>query len=79
MSEPLAAFGGFHHEEFREHDYLLGRRNCQRLLARHFNLPDTNPLFDSWRDDPTLSKSFVVNETVQDEGGRWVTRLSNGV
>ena len=26
-------FGGFLDRSFREHDYQLGRRNCQRLLS----------------------------------------------
>jgi hypothetical protein len=42
--EPLAgallgAFGGFISQLFREHDYQLGRRNCQRFLTRYFGLP----------------------------------------
>lgn len=44
----LAGFLGFFHESFRVHDYLLGRRNCQRFLARHFTLPVGNPLFANW-------------------------------
>ncbi|MFN0044110.1 MAG: patatin-like phospholipase family protein [Alphaproteobacteria bacterium] len=44
----LAGFLGFFHERFRAHDYLLGRRNCQRFLAHHFTLPKTNPLFAAW-------------------------------
>ncbi len=40
----LQAFGAFLHEELRKHDYMLGRRNCQRFLAEHFDLPETNPL-----------------------------------
>jgi hypothetical protein len=46
----LGGFLGFFHESFRAHDYLLGRRNCQRFLARHFTLPRANPLFAAWRD-----------------------------
>lgn len=47
--EPLAgaalnAFGGFVSQVFREHDYQLGRRNCQRFLTNHFGLPWTNDL-----------------------------------
>ncbi|MEQ9138629.1 MAG: patatin-like phospholipase family protein [Thalassobaculum sp.] len=44
----LGGFLGFFHRAFREHDYLLGRRNCQRFLARHFALPADNPLFAEW-------------------------------
>ncbi|MFH6782730.1 MULTISPECIES: patatin-like phospholipase family protein [Methylobacterium] len=35
----LGGFGGFLHEEFRAHDFQLGRRNCQRFLETTFGLP----------------------------------------
>lgn len=38
----LGAFGGFFERSFRAHDFLLGRRNCQGFLQRHFALPATN-------------------------------------
>ncbi|WP_270937535.1 patatin-like phospholipase family protein [Falsiroseomonas oryzae] len=41
----LGAFLGFFHQAFREHDFQLGRRNCQRFLRLHLALPTTNPLF----------------------------------
>jgi len=44
----LGGFLGFFHQEFRVHDYLLGRRNCQHFLRQHFSLPEANKLFDSW-------------------------------
>lgn len=44
----LGAFGGFLCEAYREHDFRLGRRNCQRFLKEHFNLPENNPLFAGW-------------------------------
>lgn len=47
-SATLGGFGGFLSEDFRKHDFQLGRRNCQRFFARHFTLPETNPLFDGW-------------------------------
>ncbi len=40
----LSAFGGFLAHEFREYDYQLGRRNCQRFLEHHFILPIENPV-----------------------------------
>jgi predicted acylesterase/phospholipase RssA len=52
-SNPLFHFGGFLHEEFRRHDFLLGRRNCQRFLQKYFILPSDNPLFKQW---PTVLK-----------------------
>ncbi|QEL63610.1 hypothetical protein OTERR_01340 [Oryzomicrobium terrae] len=44
-SGALGGFSGFLHRSYRLHDYLLGRRNCQQFLARHFSLPADNPLF----------------------------------
>jgi hypothetical protein len=41
----LNGFGGFLHESFRRHDYLLGRRNAQAFLRWNFALPDANRLF----------------------------------
>ncbi len=41
----LYAFGGFLEEQFREHDFQLGRRNCQRFLREHFKLDPENPIF----------------------------------
>lgn len=41
----LGAFGGFLYKGFRDHDYHLGRRNCQQFLREHFALPIENPLF----------------------------------
>ena len=46
----LGGFGGFLSEEFRRHDYLLGRRNCQQFLAQHFSMPPSNPLYSNWND-----------------------------
>jgi len=49
QTEPLASgllggFSGFFSKLFREHDYQLGRRNCQRFLTSYFGLPWTNPI-----------------------------------
>jgi hypothetical protein len=40
----LGAFGGFFSKGFRDHDYHLGRYNCQRFLQHWFVLPCENPL-----------------------------------
>jgi hypothetical protein len=54
-SGSLKGFGGFLARDFREHDFFLGRRNCQRFLRKHFALPYPGPsepsrnrLFDGW-------------------------------
>src|SRR6516165_4552463 len=52
----LSAFMGFTCEAFREHDYYLGRQNCQTFLRKIFRLPADNKVFDRWREahiDPT--------------------------
>lgn len=57
----LNGFGGFLHESFRRHDYLLGRRNAQAFLRWNFALPETNGLFS----DPKISRD---NWYVRDVG-----------
>ena len=47
-SKGLGAFAGFVHEAIREHDFFLGRLNCQRFLERHFSVSVTNPIVASW-------------------------------
>ncbi len=42
----LGAFGGFLCRDFRKHDFLLGRRNCQQFLREHFAVLETNPIID---------------------------------
>jgi hypothetical protein len=44
-SSGVSAFVGFMSNYFREHDFLLGRQNCQSFLLKHFSLPDSNSLF----------------------------------
>jgi predicted acylesterase/phospholipase RssA len=65
----LQAFGGFLHQGFREHDYELGRRNCQRFLQQWFTLPSENSLFDRWPQE--LKRQLEV----QDEQGQPTGRL----
>ncbi|MGY2134416.1 patatin-like phospholipase family protein [Hymenobacter sp. HD11105] len=56
----LQAFGGFLHKGFRQHDYALGRYNCQRFLQRWFTLDDMNPLFERW--PPALKQHLQVRD-----------------
>ncbi len=44
----LGGFSGFLSEEFRRHDFMLGRRNCQAFLRKHFVLSAKHPLFAGW-------------------------------
>jgi len=45
----LGGFGGFLHKDFREHDYYLGRFNCEIFLRDYFTIPEDdlalNPIF----------------------------------
>jgi predicted acylesterase/phospholipase RssA len=41
----VLAFGGFLHRQFREHDYQLGRRNCQKFLRDTLVLHEDNSVF----------------------------------
>jgi hypothetical protein len=60
---PLGAFIGFACSDFRRHDYLLGRQNCQNYLRSFLVLPKANPLFATWRDKPFASAYEVTDET----------------
>ena len=42
----LGGFGGFFNKQFRVHDYMLGRRNCQRFIQQFFCVPASagNPI-----------------------------------
>jgi hypothetical protein len=40
----LGGFGGFLDETFRDHDFQLGRRNCQQFLRTSFGVEPGNPL-----------------------------------
>ena len=42
----LGGFGGFFSKKFRIHDYMLGRRNCQRFIQQYFCVPisASNPI-----------------------------------
>ena len=42
----LDSFGGFLSMHYRHHDFMLGRRNCQRFLEQHLTLAASNPSFD---------------------------------
>ncbi|MGH6794686.1 MAG: hypothetical protein ACREDD_07935 [Methylocella sp.] len=44
----LSGFGGFVARSFRDHDFQLGRRNCQRFLQDAFALPPENAIIKRW-------------------------------
>lgn len=41
-SAPFSGFAGFMQRSFREHDYHLGRLNCQAFLRYYFAVPETD-------------------------------------
>ncbi len=43
----LGGFGGFFSKEFREHDFFLGRKNCQSFLRKHFGIIERSIKEDS--------------------------------
>ncbi|MBW4675036.1 MAG: patatin-like phospholipase family protein [Desmonostoc geniculatum HA4340-LM1] len=63
----LNAFGGFLSQEFRHHDYILGRRNCQRFIEKYFVLPAANPLFDSWSEALKTNPQLQVEKEGQQD------------
>ncbi len=57
-SAALGAFGGFLAKEFRDHDYQLGRRNCQWFLKQHFTLPTDNVVMAQYALSPEVLQRF---------------------
>ncbi len=55
----LGGFSGFLSEDFRRHDFMLGRRNCQAFLRRHFVLSAQHPLFADWNEEQRNRCEFV--------------------
>ncbi|MCC6727519.1 MAG: hypothetical protein IT258_23645 [Saprospiraceae bacterium] len=47
----LDGFGGFLSREFRHHDFLLGRRNCQSFIRKFFTVPETSPVLGQWTEE----------------------------
>ncbi len=59
-SSLLGGFGGFVARSFRDHDFQLGRRNCQRFLQETFALPPENKIIESWPADVDKSKFTAI-------------------
>lgn len=55
----LGGFGGFFNRDFRVHDFMLGRRNCQRFLQQYFCVPTDaqNPIIVAGYEN--LDQSFL--------------------
>jgi hypothetical protein len=65
----LGAFGGFLAKEFRDHDYQLGRRNCQWFLKQHFALPADNVVIADYAPSEEILRRFG---TILPDGSRAV-------
>jgi patatin-like phospholipase len=63
----LGGFGGFLSRAFREHDFILGQRNCQKFLRAHFALPNNSEIIQQWpqaaRDNPDFAAPVRPGET----------------
>lgn len=75
----LSAFGGFFARGFREHDFLLGRRNCQKFLCDSFKLPESNAIIahglaEAGEDAPRLLTrwSRPAPANADDAQQRWI-------
>ncbi|WP_097303697.1 patatin-like phospholipase domain-containing protein [Pseudomonas chlororaphis] len=63
----LGGFSGFLSRDFRQHDYLLGRRNAQKFLSHVFTLPAGNNLFDG------------LDLVHKQEGAKWARKGIKGI
>lgn len=61
----LGGFGGFVLEAFRDHDYQLGRRNCQYFLMRHLTI-DKNHKTLHWAEGAAERRNAVIHTTLSD-------------
>jgi hypothetical protein len=56
----LGGFGGFVSRKFRDHDFQLGRRNCQRFLQTSLRLPANNPIFAGHNETPDQAGTLPI-------------------
>jgi len=76
----LGAFGGFFERTFRAHDFLLGRRNCQKFLMSHFSLPKDNVVIAAGLREAGTNASAITsqwtidppNTVVQPQSKVWI-------
>jgi hypothetical protein len=69
----LGGFGGFLSRDFRDHDFQLGRRNCQKFLRDTFALPEgEDNIIRAW---PTEAKSNSDFETQGPKGEKYYTLI----
>lgn len=54
----LGGFGGYLHDDYRRHDWQLGRSHAREALRTHLTLPAGHPLFANWTS--AQRKDFTV-------------------
>ena len=60
----LSGFAGFINRDFRVHDFMLGRKNCQSFLRHYFHLEeDHHPSVAQWNDSLKEKYAFVDSST----------------
>lgn len=74
----LEGFGGFFHRPFREHDFFLGRKNCQSFLRQHFTASHHQlqraGVLSAYLDKQTRTRSMTAPEI--DRGGELYRRFA---
>jgi hypothetical protein len=63
----LSGFGGFLSKNFREHDFILGQRNCQKFLMSSFALPVYSKIVQQWPAAARTDPAFIA-ETANTAG-----------
>lgn len=59
----LGGFGGFVALSFRDHDFQLGRRNCQRFLRQILTAPPEHAIWRSWPQAAQRNPEFEALQT----------------
>lgn len=58
----FGGFGGFLSKDFRDHDYQLGRRNCQQFLRKYFAVELQQAIAYGWQPVPEYAFDRVVDK-----------------
>lgn len=62
----LGGFGGFIHEDFRKHDFFLGRSNCKSFFQKHFKFEaslledEESPFYQAY--DQSAQEVFLITD-----------------
>jgi predicted acylesterase/phospholipase RssA len=64
----LGGFFGFFHQEFRRHDYLLGRHNCRSFLQHYLAVPVDNVVVRHWACDEAGAPTPLALKVMREHG-----------